>query len=68
MTDENEDMCGVEHICKMSGIQIVVPQELRKKYGLPKDEGDTFLKVKFIGVVEKVEWEKLTQKFEEDKK
>ena len=59
---------GTEHTCRMSGIQIVVPTEIRKKYGLPKEDGETYLRVKFVGVVDVETKEKITQVFEKEKK
>ena len=58
---------GIECTCKMSGIQIVVPPEIRKKYGLPKEDGETLLKVKFIGLVDVERKEKVSQIFNEEK-
>lgn len=57
-----------EFICKMSGTQIVVPAEIRNKYKLPREQGDTYLKVKFIGVVETEVKEKIVIPFMEEKR
>jgi len=59
---------GLEHTCRMGGTQIVVPLEIRKKYGIPKEGEDTYLRVKFIGVVDVKTKERITQKFAGDKK
>lgn len=47
-----KDKDGIEATCKMSGIQIVVPPEIRKRYNLQDKDGDTYLKVRFIGEVD----------------